>query len=371
MRAGFLLLVATVAVASASEVLDPAADDKTIRPLMVPSLDGHVPEPHHAAAQVVTAAQHGFDGSAPLAGIKERIHGYEEMLEQLAKQLEHTMKQSVKLKLTKALMAAIVSLKKAEKVLHAIDEAVERAKGKVARYSEDIEATARRIKESEAQHKAELVSMNKELDAIRGSLAKHEKRLSALAGRRGRVVAVVSKWRAHVATLRDAHEAYTAGLAGKGAHAHAHGAHKHALDAALSSLSSPPDAASVLKQLGLAAPKGSAALAALRGKGPLDAVLKEANPATVEAAIAELQRGAGVHSRFAAANAEAEAGAEGEAAAASASSADAAANAELEREAVGLESDLAEEGAEEAGASAEAHLAEAEAAAQAAGAEAF
>lgn len=187
------------------------------------------------------------------------------------------MKQSVKLKLTKALMAAIVSLKKAEKVLHAIDEAVERAKGKVARFSEDIEATARRIKESEEQHKKELVGMNKELDAIRASLAKHEKRLSALAGRRGRVVAVVSKWRKHVATLRDAHEAYSAGLAGKDAHAHAHGGKKHALDAALSSLSSPPDAAAVLRELGLTAPKGGAALAGLRGKGPLDAVLKKAN----------------------------------------------------------------------------------------------
>lgn len=180
------------------------------------------------------------------------------------------MKQSIKLKLTKQLMAAIVSLKKAEKVLHAIDEAVGRAKAKVARFSEDIESTARHIKESEAEHKKSLLAMNGELDRIRSSLAKHEKRLSALAGRRGRVVAVVAKWRKHVATLRDAHEAYTANLSG------AVHSKKHSVDASLSlSLTEPPAASKVLAELGIPVPAPGGPL---RGKGQnsLDSVLKAA-----------------------------------------------------------------------------------------------
>lgn len=261
----------TVAVA-ATKPHDPQADDKTRAPILVSSLDGHAasPAPHQPAT--VVPEQMGVHAETSLDRIQSHIKGYEEMLAAMSKQLEATMKQSTKLKLTKNLMAGILSLKRAERVLQAIDAAVTRAKDKIKRAGERADEIAEHIKHSEVEHRKEVAAQQETLAKLRAGLAKYEKRLSALAARRGRVAGVVRKWKAHVSTLRDAHEAYTASLLGKGAA----GAHHHAstIAALEGKLAEPPSAAKVLAELGIAAPAPGKGLRGLIKDSKADAVAK-------------------------------------------------------------------------------------------------
>lgn len=252
---------------------EPSHDDKTRAPILVSSLDGHAasPAPHLPAHMV---PEHmGAHVETSLDRVQDRIHGYEEMLSSMSKQLEETMKQSTKLKLTKSLMSGILALKRAERVLQAIDAAVARAKDKIKHAGERADEIAEHIKRSEVEHRKEVAAQQEALAKLRSGLAKYEKRLTALTARRGRVAGVVRKWKAHVSTLRDAHEAYTAGLVGKGAAAGA-GAHANAAAALLGKIPEPPNAADVLAKLGITVPnKGLRGLLRDGKKDPVTAAI--------------------------------------------------------------------------------------------------
>lgn len=302
----------------------------------------------------------GVHVETSLDRVQDRIHGYEEMLAAMSKQLEETMKQSTKLKLTKSLMAGILALKRAERVLQAIDAAVARAKDKIKHAGERADEIAEHIKRSEVEHRKEVAAQTEALTKLRAGLAKYEKRLTALTARRGRVAGVVRKWKAHVATLRDAHEAYTAGLVGKPAAA---GAHANAAAALLGKIPEPPNAAEVLAKLGISVPnKGLRGLLRDGKKDPVTAAIMKGGVDNIEAALAHLQHEAGM--RFAAAGAEGAEAAAGDAASGANADAAADADAELERDmaadaqmdeaAAALESELAQAGAGMAAAEADA-----------------
>jgi len=169
--------------------------------------------------------------------------------------LEDTLKQKVKLQVTKNLLASIVSLRKAERVLKRIDDAIGKHKGAIKKHGEQADDIADSIKRSEVEHRRELADLNKKLDDIRGALGESEKRLTSLAARRGRVVSIVKKWKEYVATLRDAHQAYTASTAPS----RRGGRVPSELD-----LQAPPPASQVLSELGLPPVRRDAAL---RGSG--------------------------------------------------------------------------------------------------------
>jgi len=103
------------------------------------------------------------------------------------------------------------------------------------------------IKRSETEYKREQTELNAKLDGLRKNLAKQERKLTKLASRRQRVVGILRKWKEHVATLRDAHEAMTVSNAPR--------------SGGLADLKAPPPADKVLSALGISrASKGDSFL---------------------------------------------------------------------------------------------------------------
>lgn len=365
--------------------------ERTVRPHLVSSLDG-------AASHLAAAA----DGMEPLqlpadlqgkhvtvaaadetfSRIQAQAHAYDETLATLGRQLEATLKQSTKLKLTKSLMSGIYSLKKAERVLKAIDAAVANSKNRIRAAGERADDIAHSIKSAEVEHRREIARLNGSLDQLKQSLRKHEGRLTALAGRRTRVQQVVRKWKDHVYTLRAAHEAFSAGLAG-GAAGGAHGAGRRAAGA-LSSLAlvDPPKTSDVLAQIGVPEPAkgslrglrallagdamdegaahrgGAANLEVVADKVAHDAGLRMADAASSMSAAGESAGAAGAEGSSAseaqgaldnASAVAAEAGADADA------DADSAADAQLDEEAAALENELNQAGAAAAASEPDAH----------------
>ena len=194
-------------------------------------------------ATVAAGGVHHHHGS--LHRLQKSIEEHQVTLEQLSKQLEDGLRQKQRLQLAQRLMTAIISLKKAERVLQRIDHAVKKYKKNIKRAGEQADEIADSIKRSEAEHKRELAEQGAKLDALRKSLAKQERKLTGLASRRGRVVHILKKWKEHVTTLRDAHEAYNVN---SNAAPHRHGA------LAVEDLAAPPSTSSVLREIGLARP---------------------------------------------------------------------------------------------------------------------
>lgn len=128
-------------------------------------------------------------------------------MESLQKQLEDGLKQKQRLLLAQKLMTAIIALKKAERVLTEIDTRVATAKDNIRKFGEQADEITESIKRSEIEHRREVADMNKKLEELRKSLKDQEHVLTDLSGKRGRVQETVKRWKDHVATLRDAHEA--------------------------------------------------------------------------------------------------------------------------------------------------------------------
>lgn len=202
---GFFIAVACVAVAVAAAG-GPASHDDTKRPIMVDSLQP-------AAAPAAPADHKDAPAAAPaphereLKRLEASIVDHEQTLGALQKQLEEGVRQKQRLIIAQKLMTAIIALKKAERVLGEVDARITAAKANIKKFGEHAEEIGESIKRSESEHRKEIADLNKKLTDLKGDLTGQEKTLSELVGKRGRIATTVKRWKEHVATLRDAHDA--------------------------------------------------------------------------------------------------------------------------------------------------------------------
>jgi len=242
MRVLSVLMIGTIAVLGQQQPL--VAEVESRKPIMVSNLGGEVaaaPTSAPALPATVAVGASSYSNGGSLGKLQESIEQQQVTLEQLSKQLEDGLRQKQRLQLAQRLMTAIVSLKKAERVLNRIDHAVKKYKRNIKKFGEQADEIADSIKRSEKEFKREQTELGKKLDGLRASLAKQSRKLSGLASRRQRVVGILRKWKEHVATLRDAHEAYnTNSNARRGP--------------SFDALQSPPSTSSVLNEIGLSKP---------------------------------------------------------------------------------------------------------------------
>ena len=107
-------------------------------------------------------------------------------------------------------MQAIISLKKAERVLGEVDTRIEESKNNIQKFGEQADDITENIKHSNIEHRRELTELNQKLDDLRASVLEQQKTLEELMSKRARIAGTVQRWKEHVATLRDAHEAVAA-----------------------------------------------------------------------------------------------------------------------------------------------------------------
>jgi septal ring factor EnvC (AmiA/AmiB activator) len=106
-------------------------------------------------------------------------------------------------------MQAIISLKKAERVLGEVDLKIEDSKNNIKKFGEQADEITEGIKRSEVEHKKELADLKKKLNTLRDDLSEQQKTLDTLVTKRAKISNTVARWKEHVATLRDAHESAT------------------------------------------------------------------------------------------------------------------------------------------------------------------
>lgn len=248
MRSILFVAVATMALlASAQSTGDKAPETK--KPIMVDSLTeaSHVTEvKHHADAPVAAQpASHERE----LKKLEQSIVDHEQTLEALQKQLMDGVRQKQRLIVAQKLMTAIIALKKAERVLGEVDARIDAAKANIKKFGEHAEEIGESIKHSESEHRKEIADLNKKLEGLKKDLSAQEKTLNDLVSKRGRIASTVNRWKEHVATLRDAHEAASLPSGVPVSHGK-----KDDL-----AVPEPPSDVSILSAIGIVAPKPAAA----------------------------------------------------------------------------------------------------------------
>lgn len=104
-------------------------------------------------------------------------------------------------------LQAIISLKKAERVVSELDSKIESSKTSIKHFGSQADDIADGIKRSEEEHKRELSELHLKLDELRKGLVEQQQVLQELVVKRGKITNTVQRWKEHVASLRDAHDA--------------------------------------------------------------------------------------------------------------------------------------------------------------------
>ncbi|MCO5228476.1 MAG: hypothetical protein M9934_09330 [Thermomicrobiales bacterium] len=128
----------------------------------------------------------------------------------MTKQLQEGLQAKNRLMLAQKLMVAIISLKKAERVLGEVDAKIAAGKAALKKYGDAAEDIAESMKRSEADHVKEMADMKDKVAKLRTDLGTQQSSLDSLVAKRARIADTVSRWKEHVSTLRDAHEAAAA-----------------------------------------------------------------------------------------------------------------------------------------------------------------
>lgn len=196
---GFFVAVAVAALVFASANPEP----ETKRPIMVDSLTPAA----HPLVEEKTAHAAPASHERELKRLEQSIVDHEQTLEALQHQLQDGVRQKQRLIIAQKLMTAIIALKKAERVLGEVDARIASAKANIKKFGEHAEEIGDSIKRSEAEHRKEIADLNKKLHDLKGDLGGQEKTLGELVAKRARIATTVNRWKEHVATLRDAHDA--------------------------------------------------------------------------------------------------------------------------------------------------------------------